>query len=220
MTSLGADGPLLWNLSFFDQFCPLVLHAGACEGGYAQLDNEYRAMLQGALATLTHANCPDCEQGIDLVHAEHTVGLFAQTLLGNCEQVAYIVYDVTGETPGVVSAYEDLWRFTLVNYNAGPGCLITALQAAWQPGSTLDWAGVSSNVSEACQNAITYVERVTANRASSNSDFVPTLTPTPKPRTIPGGDDPDPFPTPPYPAPTTSGIKPAASPTPASATYP
>ncbi|NUM47149.1 MAG: hypothetical protein HUU38_20815, partial [Anaerolineales bacterium] len=89
LTALGADGPLIWNPSFFEQCCPLVLHTDTCALGYLNIEPEYQAMLQGALATMTNANCPDCEQGIDLVHAQSSVDVFAQLIQGNCEQVSY-----------------------------------------------------------------------------------------------------------------------------------
>lgn len=180
LTSLGADGPLLWNPSFFEQFCPLVLHSETCAKGYAEIEPEYQAMLQGALATATNADCPDCEFGIDLAHAQTSVEIFARLLQGNCEQVSYIVYDVTNRrSPGSVASYEDLWRFTLVNYNAGPGCLITALQAAWRSGTgRLDWETVSSRFPAGCPYAKAYVERVTRTNPPADADF---LTPSPTP---------------------------------------
>ena len=177
LTSQGADTPLLWNLDFFQQFCPLVLHDETCDEGYAQLEPDEQAMLRGALATTTNASCEDCALGIDLAHAEFSVDLFAKTLIGNCEQTSYIVYDVANQTPGVVSTYEDLWRFTLVNYNAGPGCLTTALQGAWRNSRELTWETVSDNVSSGCSSAITYVERVTAIRPIDVPDFLPSPTP-------------------------------------------
>lgn len=182
LTSQGADTPLLWNPSFFNQFCPLVLHESVCAKGYTHLQASEQAMLRGALASRTDATCPDCDMGIDLAHAEFSVDLFAQTLLGNCEQVAYIVYDATGKrTPGVVSSYEDLWRYTLVNYNAGPGCLIAALQSAWRSRTSdrLDWSQVAAHIGRGCEHAITYVDRVTRNSNVGPPDFLITFTPEP-----------------------------------------
>ena len=183
LTSLGADGPLIWNPSFFEQFCPLVLHQETCAKGYLNIEPEFQAMLQGALATMTNANCPDCEQGIDLVHAQTTVDVFAQLIQGNCEQVSYMVYDVTGKAPGAVATYEDLWRFTLVNYNAGPGCLTTALRAAWNSNQNfLEWASVATRFPIGCPYAVQYIERVTRNNAPDDADFLtPSPTPTQRP---------------------------------------
>lgn len=186
LTSLGADGPLIWNPSFFEQFCPLVLHEETCALGYLNIEPEFQAMLQGALATMTNANCPDCEQGIDLAHAETTVDVFAQLVQGNCEQVSYMVYDITGEAPGAVATYEDLWRFTLVNYNAGPGCLTYAMRAAWSADGSdiIRWDTVVTKFPVGCPYAVQYVERVTRARVPSDADFL-TPSPTPTQRTSP-----------------------------------
>jgi hypothetical protein len=179
LTSLGADGPLIWNPSFFEQFCPLVLHEETCAKGYLKIEPEYQAMLQGALATMTNANCPECEQGIDLVHAQSSVDVFAQLIQGNCEQVSYMVYDITGEAPGAVASYEDLWRFTLVNYNAGPGCLTYAMRSAYNSDQdVIAWDTVKTRFPIGCPYAVQYVERVTRGRLPSDADF---LTPSPTP---------------------------------------
>ncbi len=190
LTDLGADTALLWNVSFYNEFCRLVFYEDTCAKGYAQLTTDQQAILRGALASRTNANCPTCDQGIDLAHAANTVDLFAQTLLGNCEQVAYMVHGVTGKTPGAVSTYEDLWRYTLVNYNAGAGCLLTALQNALRQDGTLNWQTVSSRLSPTCQNAIQYVERVTRDRLPTQPEDL--ATPEPFSTPTPGG----------YPAPT------------------
>ncbi len=247
MTDQGADAPLLWNPAFYNQFCPLVLHEAICAKGYAQLDAASQAMLRGAAASRTNASCPNCEFGVDLAHAEFTVDLFAQTLIGNCEQVAYIMYNLSGKSPGAVSTYEDLWRYTLVNYNAGPGCLITALNTAkTREGiSKINWQTVSTYMSESCQNAITYVERVTRDRANKIPDFVATPTQivipgergsdagtTPLPTIAATISTPTPTPTPPNvggypppaatltPIPTVVGYPPPPSPTSTQSGYP
>ncbi len=195
ITELGSDAPLLWNFDFFAAFCPLVLHESTCEEGYAHLDPFYQEMLRGALASGTNANCPDCQAGIDLTLADSTVELFAQTLLGNCDQVSFIVHDITGEIPGTVSSYEDLWRYTLVNYNAGPGCLATAVEAAWPTGSDLlTWTDVMRRLTPGCSQAISYVQKVTRSNPLGEADFLftptpsplPTLTPRPSPTNTPG----------------------------------
>jgi hypothetical protein len=49
-------------------------------------------------------------------------------MLANCDQAGRIVRNVSGGAPGGAASYEDLWKFTLVNYNAGPGCLGEAVQ--------------------------------------------------------------------------------------------
>jgi hypothetical protein len=160
LTVLGADTILLWNPSFFDQFCPLVLDDSACARGYLHFTDNERAILSGALAIRANADCADCTTGIDLSQADYSVMLFAQSLLANCEQVSQTVYNATGEMPGTVSNYEDLWRFTLANYHAGPGCLAYAIYTTWDQGGILDWESVSANFTEACQGVQPYVDLI------------------------------------------------------------
>ena len=82
-----------------------------------------------ALIDAVNATCETCPLGIDLDRANFSIGVFAHTMLANCEQAGQLVENVTGGTAGSFASYEDLWKFTLVNYNAGPGCLGNALDA-------------------------------------------------------------------------------------------
>lgn len=162
ITDKGADTVLLWNPSFFNQFCPLVLTQDACDKGYLKLLPNEQAILRGALALQARADCPECPAGIDLSNAHTSISLFANTLLASCEQVTQIIYNATKEKPGAVSTYEDLWRFTLANYHAGPGCLSYAIHSAWQANpTTLRWDEVATRFTEPCQGVIPYVEKIT-----------------------------------------------------------
>jgi hypothetical protein len=160
LTDNGADTILLWNRSFFDEFCPLVLDKSVCARGYLRMREDERVILRGALAIHANADCPDCPSGIDLTHTEFSVMLFAQTLLANCRQVSRTVFNATQSSPGEVSNYEDLWRFTLSNYHAGAGCLAYAIHTTWQQRNPLDWEHVSANFTETCQGVISYVEMI------------------------------------------------------------
>jgi hypothetical protein len=167
LTNNGADTALLWNSSFFSQFCPLVFKTETCERGYGNLTTDQQAVLRGAMVSKVNAACPDCPTGIDLSQANFSISVFARSLLANCEQVGQIIFNTTNLQAGDVSSYEDLWKFTLVNYNAGPGCLITALQTAYQQGQPLNWENVSSHLEPACQGAIQYVDDVSEPTASA-----------------------------------------------------
>lgn len=160
MTENGADTTLLWNLPFYEQFCPYVLGEDTCALGYAGLEEEEQEMLRGALLQSVDAYCPDCPLSIDLPQAEYSILFFAETLLANCEQTGMIVYNAYGQAPGEIASYEDLWRFTLVNYNAGPGCLTLAVQDTSNLGEPLDWEHVSSHLTPVCQGARGYVEDI------------------------------------------------------------
>ncbi len=161
LTENGTDTLLMWNDNFFHQFCPLVLDQVYCQGRFWDVSEEGQNLLRGALVKDVNAACPNCPAGIDLSQANFSVNVFAQGMLANCEQVGQNIYNVTGQMPGQVSSYEDLWRFTLVNYNAGPGCLYNALQQAWVSNLPIDWPTISSLLDPVCQSAVGYVEDIT-----------------------------------------------------------
>ncbi len=161
LTENGADTVLLWNPGFFHQFCPLVLSQDHCDLGFGNISEEDQAMLRGALVTKVNSSCLDCPVGIDLSQANFSVHIFAEGLLANCEQVGKIIRNTTSKDPGQLSSYADLWRFTLVNYNAGSGCLSHAIQQAYRQTGHLTWADVARNLEPACIGAIEYVDDIT-----------------------------------------------------------
>jgi hypothetical protein len=172
ITDKGADTILLWNPNLFDQFCPQVLAQDSCDQGYLALPADAQAMVRGALANQAKSDCTECAQGVDLTNAGVSVNLFANTLLASCEQVAQTVYNATQKIPGEVSTYEDLWRFTLANYHAGPGCVSYAIYTAWlNKPVQLTWDDVSLQFTEACQGVVPYVDKI-----SGSASLLPTPT--------------------------------------------
>jgi len=160
LTELGADTTLLWNPPFFNQFCPLVMDSELCADGYVGLDEELQGYVRGSLIRAVNAVCDDCPLGIDLDRANFSIGVFAHTLLANCEQAGQLVKNITGSTAGEVATYENLWKFSLVNYHAGPGCLGDALELAFIEQLELDWENVSSKLSAGCITAEEYVNTI------------------------------------------------------------
>lgn len=160
LTDNGADTALLWNPSFYEQFCPLVLRDSVCRKGYPHLKASEQATLRGALVRSVDAFCADCPLGLDLRLADLSVSIFAETLLANCEQAGAIIRNISGKAPGDVSSYENLWRFTLVNYNAGPGCLSIAIEDTEDAGEEFIWENVSQYLTPVCQGVIDYVEDI------------------------------------------------------------
>jgi hypothetical protein len=204
MSDLGADTVLLWNPSFFTQFCPLVLDSTVCQQGFGNLDISEQEMLRGALVQNVNASCPDCPLGIDLRQANFSISIFARSLLANCEQVGQIIYNTTRLPAGEVSYYEDLWRFTLVNYNAGPGCLSDAIERTYASRRPLVWENVIQHLEPgACQMGIKYVEDISfmpedalANNAALPQPASNNVTPTPTSEgQMPTGPQPTPTPT-------------------------
>jgi hypothetical protein len=139
----------------------LVLAADACAKGYLHLKAQDQAILRGALALQAKADCPNCQAGIDLTNVDFSLSLFAKTLLANCAQVGQIVTTATQQMPGTVSSYEDLWRFTIANYHAGPGCVSYAIHSAWQNGNILTWDRVADSFTDPCKGVVPYVDKIT-----------------------------------------------------------
>lgn len=160
LTEQGADTTLMWNPPFFHQFCPLVMDSFDCRNGYLGLDEEGQDYVRLALISAVNATCEDCPLGIDLERAKFSINVFAHTLLANCGQAGQLVRNYKGGAPGDSSTYEDLWKFTLVNYNAGPGCLGTAFEGAYTSGQDFSWENVSTHLSPGCAGALGYVEEI------------------------------------------------------------
>lgn len=161
LTDNGVDSIFLWQPDFYSQFCPLVLHEEACNRGYLSLDEESRAILRGALALQAKVDCPECEAGIDLSQTNFSVSLFANTLQANCAQVSRTVFTATNSSPGMVATYEDLWRFTIANYHAGPGCTAYAIHQTWLNTGRLTWEDAIDYFTDPCRGVIPYVEKIT-----------------------------------------------------------
>ncbi|MBK7451066.1 MAG: hypothetical protein IPJ47_17330 [Anaerolineales bacterium] len=162
LTENGADTTLFWNRSFFNQFCPLVMDSEICGIGYANLNEQQQVELRSALVGSVNASCKECPLGLDLTQANFSVGVFANTLIASCEQTGQVVYNYTLHTPAEMASYEDLWKFTLVNYNAGGGCLAEAISGAYGTNSTqpLTWESVSPHLAGACLGAVDYVNDI------------------------------------------------------------
>jgi hypothetical protein len=177
MSDLGADTVLLWNPNFFSQFCPLVLDTTICQKGFGNLDIDEQEMLRGALVQKVNAACPECPIGIDLRQANFSISIFARSILANCEQLGQIIYNTTRQAAGEVSSYEDLWRFTLVNYTGGPGCLSNAIQKAHDSGQDLTWENIILYLEPGCETAVDYVEDITGMLSTPKEIDNPTQPP-------------------------------------------
>jgi hypothetical protein len=160
LTEDGADTTLFWNGPFYEQFCPFVLSGDSCGNGYTHLKEEEQVELRRALVRSVNATCQDCPLGIDLTQADFSVGVFAHTMIANCEQTGQVINNYTDQIPGEIASYEDLWKFTLVNYNAGGGCLAEAITHALGQDLKLTWDNVSPFLTGACSGAIDYVNDI------------------------------------------------------------
>jgi len=185
LTESGTETLLLWNVDFYNQFCPLVLSFEVCDRGFGNMSDANRAMLQGALMQRVDATCATCPFGIDLSKANYSINVFAQTLIGNCEQVNRMLFNTTQRETVTIASYEDLWRFTVVNYNAGPGCLARALQRTYRSRQDLHWENVAANFEPVCRSAVSYLMDISGADESIIPIYntpLPTSTPTRTPR--------------------------------------
>jgi len=160
LTEHGADTTFLWNPPFFYQFCPSVLDSAECNKGYLHLDEDQQEYVRQSLISAVNATCENCPLGIDLDRANFSIGVFAHTLLANCGQAGQLVENITDDAAGISASYEDLWKFTLANYNAGPGCLGDALDVTYGEDQELNWENVSSHLSGICEGAVDYVNQI------------------------------------------------------------
>jgi hypothetical protein len=161
LTENGADTALFWNDSFYEQFCPMILPESTCGRGYMHLPEYDQVTLRRALISSVNATCADCPLGLDLTQANFSVGVFAHTMIANCAQTAQVIYNYTDrQQVSKVAVYEDLWKFTLVNYNAGGGCLAEAVSNAYVRSEGITWDNVSLYLTGACSGAVSYVNDI------------------------------------------------------------
>ncbi|MEN8173253.1 MAG: S8 family serine peptidase, partial [Chloroflexota bacterium] len=182
MTQNGADTLLMWNKVFFDNFCPTVLSEYSCLVGYFMMPSEQQALLRGAVLEAVDADCPTCMAAIDFEKAAASIPIFAHALAANGNQVEQMIFNLTGKPAAGLVSYEDLWKFTAANYNAGPWCLNVSFNQTLRVGEYLRWKRIATHFPEACEGVLGYVKNVTQFDVpeEASEDLVNNpLTPTP-----------------------------------------
>ena len=161
ITEAGADSALRWNYNFYLPLCRESFSDDTCNITYDRQPFSIRAALMGVVVRSVETNCPSCQYGMDLEKAKQSVYVFANTILANANLVNMTVTGLTGK-PAIQSVnYNDLWKFSLVSYNAGPGCFRTAFSRTFHNYKKLNWDNLKNMLDPACQGAIKYVDFIT-----------------------------------------------------------
>jgi predicted CXXCH cytochrome family protein len=188
MTMNGADSALRWNPTFYDTICASSFSAETCQVVYGLQPEHLRSILKGVVIQKVNADCGDCTYALDLPLAERSIPVFAETLLANASFVKQTITGYSGSDALDQISYEDLWKYTLTSYNAGPGCFLNAYLAQVRLGQDPSWKNLSRQLSPACRGAVPYVDFV-----SSTDSYFPDrdpilsilLTPLPEPTSTP-----------------------------------
>lgn len=160
-TETGLDTLLVFYPQYHEEICTSVFSSDACRTSYDEMSTQQKAMLRGYLYTNSiNGSCEDCPNGIDLEKFTGSIDVFAKLVVANCQQTSQIIYNVTGVSAGSISGYEDLWSFTLANYNAGSGCMAEAVKRTFHKGQLISWENVSGNFKNECAVAVGYVENI------------------------------------------------------------
>ena len=161
ITEGGIDPLFLSYPDYYRLVCTDVLSAETCETKYAELSNQNKALIRGYFVrTAIDASCQECAEKYDTDKAKDTIDIFAKLIVANCEQVSRVIVDITEQKPGTVSTYADLWRYTLLNYNGGSGCVSGAIEATVNANEPVDWLHVSARLQNHCKGSLDYIEKV------------------------------------------------------------
>ncbi len=158
---VGLDPLFMWDPTFFDEVCPMLFVPESCSSGFFKMPSRFQAMLRGyAILKYFDVTCPSCDSGIDIDKAINSIELYARLLIANCTQIDRLIFNQTGHISGEVTGYEDLWSFTIANYNVGAGCMSDAFELTGKRSEPISWGYLSRNLHGSCSIAVTYVDRI------------------------------------------------------------
>lgn len=163
VTQMGADTLLRWNDAYSRSFCREVFTPETCKAAYAWMPTPQRDMLRGSVLQVLDASCDNCQGGVDLSRATASIPTIAATIKASYNHLEWML---GGITSGDVARTFDgslLWRLTLASYNAGPGCITTAVHQVNNLHLKLTWKNISAQFDKGCVGAVEYVDRVSAN---------------------------------------------------------
>lgn len=168
MTEWGAETVLTWDRDYYQKVCTSIYTAFTCSRTFTEQPEEYQQALRGAVLRSLDPTCGYCPNGIDTEKVSESINMLGRALLANAAQVNQMIANLSPKKAGELSSYEDLWRFTLANYNAGPGCLFEGIEKVLSQKAALTWEALAENFSDDCDHAIEYVAGVTRERWPTN----------------------------------------------------
>jgi len=179
-TDNGADTALGWNSRLFSSVCGEGFDKDACKKTYFQFSSGEQAMLRGSLFSRIDATCSTCAGGISVDKGKQSIDVFSQALYGHCAQTGQIIRNVINAAPAKSVSFDDLWRITLADYNAGAGCIFNGVKKVKSAGLAITWANLSQRLDSNCLGAVRYVNAIETFGSSLDSPL-PVYTPTTAP---------------------------------------
>lgn len=164
LSPAGMDTLLLWDTGLFRQMCNSMLGVWKCLHGYPALSSSQRNFLYGSLWVQADLTCSDCDFGIDMQRVPDSLDLFARLLRAHCWQIGQTIRNIAHTAPGRIATYEDLWRFTIADYNC-PDCIYEALLRTYRDRAQggprrMDWEHVRAHFPAGCEATLDYVEDI------------------------------------------------------------
>jgi len=154
ITNIGMRNALEWNAD---------LRAKVCDST-AAVDCALSVPVADQILSSLVTTCVTCEYGIDPVTANRSIDLLAEVVMGYCFQTQQLVFNATGWYSGMVVDYPTIWKLTLLNYNAGSGCVFDAVASAFKAtNGPVKWSDIKAHVSgEQCLRGVTYANQITS----------------------------------------------------------
>ena len=158
ITFSGAESLLRWDEEFYQQVCKVSYSSENCQEAYIDQPEAIQNGLQGMVIQLADANCESCRFNLDMQQAEASVSIFARALIVNQRFVEKSVKALSGRDAVDTLSRDDLWKFTLVSYNAGPGCFFNAYSSIYYLGLSQTWSNLKGFLEPACRTAVPYIQ--------------------------------------------------------------
>ena len=142
LTDKGADMLLRWHIETFLDLCIPAYGVNDCAWGYSELAEYPKAYLRGL--------------ALQDIGTGDEFNLIANTMAAAAGQTGQIIRNVTGEEPGDVMSYREMWLISLALYHGGAGCVGTAVEEAYDAEEILTWGSISEYLIGDCQLVSSY----------------------------------------------------------------